>query len=235
MVILAGGSALLLLILIVGIASIACCLRTTQKVLPPADLIPKVRASCSQICPVVEHSRSVGAHKAPGYILHSFILDYTYFFFLIIFFFCLTLGPRTQESVMTLKAHSLPHAKGKSGGNGGSGGGQPTAGGGGIGGNGMAKAGGACVPSMETTSVSPMDGLPDYQESNSGSYSTTTTISINKNDLLLAGGRMTLPHPHQAPPMLSSFTAQSAHPRYISISINIYMSMVSARDNYTDV
>lgn len=27
-------------------------------------------------------------------------------------------------------------------------------------------------------------GLPDYQESNSGSYSTTTTISINKNDLL---------------------------------------------------
>lgn len=33
-------------------------------------------------------------------------------------------------------------------------------------------------------------GLPEYQESNSGSYSTTTTISINKNDLLAGRGVM---------------------------------------------
>lgn len=45
MVYLAGGSVLLLLIVVVGIATISCCMRSTQKILPPADLIPKVRAT----------------------------------------------------------------------------------------------------------------------------------------------------------------------------------------------
>lgn len=115
------------------------------------------------------------------------------------------------------------------------------------------------LPTSMTTSISPgMDGLPDYQESNSGSYSTTTTISINKNDLLLAGGRMTLPHQHQnhnqlngsclsngsgnsmsMPPsmhhsMLSSFTAaQSAQPRYVYVQSTISVSLL--RERVTDM
>lgn len=45
MVILVAGSTLLVLILIVAVATIVYCMRTKEKVLPPADLIPKVRAN----------------------------------------------------------------------------------------------------------------------------------------------------------------------------------------------
>lgn len=50
LVLIASGSCLISLIMIVGCVSMCCCMRSKQRQLPPADIIPKVRVEIVHQC-----------------------------------------------------------------------------------------------------------------------------------------------------------------------------------------